>query len=813
LSGQAIVDVSGEPNSTWSASRWDPREARASRPSTAVHAETGGIASPALMRDVTRAGRSSVRDELAVIGVVPTMSKLYRPSPGVVARSALVERVRAAHPDVITVTAPAGYGKSTFAAELTSGDRRPTAWVSLSAAEDDPAALLTYVALALDDIEPIDPGCVSALWARSPKIGTSALQQFGAMLAGRRQPFTLVLDDVHELVSRDVLDTLPVLVGELPRGSTIVLASRRAIPLPLGRLRVSRRLVEIGPAELAFDAAEAALIFDQLGLDVSPTEIAGMVERTEGWPVALYLAALALSAGGGAMPEVVGSLPGDHRYLAEYFGEELLAKLDADVASFLMEASCLERISGSCCDEVLQRRGSAALLEALQQRTLLVIPLDDRRESYRFHHLMSEFLQSELRRRDPGRRDAVHLRASDWCDANGDGDGAVMHALRGGDLDRAESMVLRWFGTVGTANRPYPTTERWVALFSAHDIGDRPLLMTVAAWSRFGTGEPGVCVQWLRRAAASLHELHPDDVHGTVAPVGLALARALIEPLTPAEMATEARYVHEHVGLGEGHPMSCLAWGAAEFMLGDEAEAVQRLREGADTTLARPLPVGNCLAHLAVIDIEHGRWAEATDAARRARALLDPVAGFPLSVLVLAVSVLVETHAGRAADAEADRLRCRHLLIDLLDTAPWLNLQARIALARAAVLVGDGLEAAALLDEAEEILDTTAGALRVAQQVAAIRHDVMPRDRSQRCGPSSLTTAERRVLQLLPTHLTVAEIADRLYVSRSTVKTQASAIYSKLGTSSRGGAVEAAVSAGLLDTAARYAGAESATRR
>jgi LuxR family maltose regulon positive regulatory protein len=757
------------------------------------------------MIDVEGVRRGLVRDELAAIGFVPTASKLYRPPRGLVPRSALVERVRAAGADVLTVTAPAGYGKSTFAAELSAGDPRPTAWVSLSATEDEPAGLLTYVALALDEIEPVDPDCVSALWDRSPKIGTSALQRFGAMLACRRQPFTLVLDDVHELASTDVLDALPTLVAELPRGSTIVLVSRRAIPLPLGRLRVIRRLVEVGPAELAFDAAEAARLFDHLGLDVAGAETARLVERTEGWPVALYLAGLALSAGGDPMPHAVGSVAGDHRYLAEYFGEELLGSLDVDVASFLMEAACFDRVSGPFCDDVLQRSGSAALLEALRRRTLLVLPLDDRREWYRFHHLMAEFLQAELGRRDPGRRTAVHRRASEWCDVRGDADGAVMHALLGGDLDMAESMILRWLGTVATSNRRYPSTDRWVGLFTRHDVGRRPLLMIVAAWSRFAAGEPGASLQWLRRAAASLRELHPPDVDGMVAPVGLALARAIIVPLPITEMAAEARYVREHVGLGEGHPMACLASGAAAFMLGDEVGAVRLFREGADTTLVRPMAEANCLALLAVIDIEHGRWTEATIVGRRARALLDDVAEIPTTALVLAVSVLVETHAGRSADAEADRVRCRQHLIDLLDAAPWLNLEARVALARAAVISGDRVEAAALLDEAESILDSAPGATRVAEQVAAVRRELTTRDRSHTFGPSSLTTAERRVLQMLPTHLTVAEIADRLYVSRNTVKSQTIAIYRKLGTSSRSAAVSVAVSAGLLDDTARHA--------
>jgi LuxR family maltose regulon positive regulatory protein len=233
-------------------------------------------------------------------------------------------------------------------------------------------------------------------------------------------------------------------------------------------------------------------------------------------------------------------------------------------------------------------------------------------------------------------------------------------------------------------------------------------------------------------------------------------------------------------------------------MLGDEVEAVQRFREGADTALERPLAVANCLAHLAVVDVEHGRWTEATAAARRARALLGDAHAFTSAVLVLAVNVLVETHAGRGADMDTDREICRSHLAGLLGIAPWLNLQARVVLARAALIRGDRADADSLLAEVDAILETVPDAAGVEQQVGAIRRLVPARDTSSGYGPSSLTTAELRVLRLLPTHLSVREIADRLYVSRNTVKSQTIAIYRKLGTSSRRGAIEVAVLAGLL---------------
>jgi LuxR family transcriptional regulator, maltose regulon positive regulatory protein len=745
--------------------------------------------------------RLSVGEELEAIGFVPIPSKLYPPSPGIVSRAPLVARVRARRGEVVAVTAPAGYGKSTFIAELVAADPRPIAWLSLSSTENDPAALLTYIALALDRIEPVEATRVTALWTRTPKLGTTVLAQFISLLAGR-QPFVLVLDDVHELTDRDVLDLLPVLIAELPAGSTFVVGSRTAMPLPVGRMRVKRRLVEVGPADLAFDAVETAALLRSLGHEAPAIGTARLVERTEGWPVAIYLAALAQDARGGDLADVLADFAGDHRFLADFLGDELLAGLDPSLASFLMEASCFERASGPLCDGVLERTDSSVLLAGLQRRNLLVIPLDDRREWYRFHHLLSEFLRSELRRRDPDRFATIHRRASDWYQAHGEADGAVMHAVLGGDLDRAEALVMHWFGRFTTSGH-YPSVERWLGMLPADALDTHPGLMVVAAHGRFRDSEPAAAAQWLDRAAEALPERHPDDVHGLVVPVQLALSRAIISPLGPLEMIAESRYAYDHVGLGEGHPLSCLCMGAAAFMLGDDAQAERWLREAAETTLDRPTVVGSALAHLAVVEVERDRWEAAADLAQRAKVIVGRSIQLPPSNLVLAVNVLVETYDGGGKAAEADWQGCRGLLTGLLHVAPWLNLQSRVALARAALIRGNRAEAAALVDEAETILRSVPDAVGVARQLASLRRGVSTRP-AQDHGPAALTTAELRVLQLLPTHLSIAAMADRLYVSRNTVKSQTIAIYRKLGTSSRSGAVEAAVELGLLDIAARH---------
>lgn len=753
------------------------------------------------MSQVEGAKRTGLRAHLHRVGFRAVESKVYRPSQGLISRGRVVAEVQGRGGDVLTVTAPAGYGKTTFVAELTTEDPRPTAWVSVTATDNDPSTLLTYVALAIDAIEPVEPACVTELWERRPTIGAPSLQQFGAMFATRRAPFTLVLDDVHELIERDARDVLSVLVSDLPTGSSIVLVGRAETPLPLGRLRVRRRVVELGGAELAFDVGEAGLLFDELGVVMSTTELTQLVERSEGWPVAMYLVALAHASGRAPLARLADEFAGDHRFLVDYLGDEVLAQLDPDVAAFLMDASCLDRLSGSLCDDVLQRVGSADLLERLRRQNMLVIPLDDRRQWYRFHHLMAEFLQAELLHQDPSRRCEVHRRASEWYHAQGDPDGAIGHAVSSGDLERAESLVMHWFGRIaGAGAGMFATVERWLARFSAQDLVARPGLMVAAAHGRFRAGEGGAAVQWLDRAIAALPDPHPPDARGPVAPVLLAVARAVIAPVNAAEMLAEARYAHDHAQLGEGHPLACLAMGAALFMLGDEVEAVRRLDECVEAPLQRRLVQASALAHLAVIDVEHGRWAEATSLARRARQLLGPSVAVPTGNLVLAMSVLTGTRSDASDDVEHDRLLCRQHLGDLVNTAPWLNLQVRIALAHAAQLRGAHLEATALLAEAGAILAVTPDAVRVEEQVAALRSQVaLGPTRPQSFGPASLTTAELRVMQLLPTHLTVAEIADRLFVSRNTVKSQAISIYRKLGTSSRSGAVKAAAASGLLD--------------
>jgi len=203
------------------------------------------------------------------------------------------------------------------------------------------------------------------------------------------------------------------------------------------------------------------------------------------------------------------------------------------MARFLLEASCFESLSGSMCDDVLERTGSAQLLESARERNLLVIPLDDRREWYRFHHLIAQFLRTELERRDPARKRTIHRRASDWCHAHGDADGAVRHAVLSNDLDHAESLVIHWFGRYAGVGQNQ-TIEGWLELFSADELDAHPGVMLSAAHACFNAGDPAGALHWLDRVEAAVPVRHPDDAVGPVTPVMLAISRAVFAPITPA---------------------------------------------------------------------------------------------------------------------------------------------------------------------------------------------------------------------------------------------------------------------------------------
>jgi LuxR family maltose regulon positive regulatory protein len=712
-------------------------------------------------------------------------------------RRSLIDRLLTPDADAILVTAPAGYGKSTMLAELAGLDARPTAWLTVDDADNDPTVLLTGIATALDSIEPVEWERFEELLRGPISIASPALRGFGWMLAERTVPFLLIIDDVHALTTNDSVDVLDALVAALPDGSTIALSARDGSRLHHAGLRRRRNIAEVRLDDLAFGASEVLQMGAAFGVELEQCEIEELVVRTEGWPLAVYLSLQSRDARARRGPET--AIGGNARLMAEYFSDVLLAALDPPTAEFLMAVSTFERVSGQMCDDVLERTGSAALLEDLERRNLLVISLDDHREWYRLHHLWAEFLSTEYERRGAGAGKRLAARASAWYEAHGEINAAVMSTARAGDLNGVERLVLTHFPEYASTAR-LATIDRWLAEFGRDDMMTRPLLMVVAGFSKWINGQGVAATEWLTLASVAVTTEYPETEPGWQPAVALAVLRANVGCRPATEMARDARYAYEHLAPGVNwRPVTCILRGAAAFMLGDDAAAERMFKEGAFGAVERPMVRAISLAHLAVVHIEREEWDAVAELVDQLQPMARAQELIPAMCLTTAVISLVAARGGDAEHAVERRRLCRGQLGGFDGISPWLNLQVRIALARSALTTGHRGEASTLLEEAEAILATVPDAVAVREQLATLRRSISARQHSGSHGPSSLTTAELRVLQYLPTHLSIAEIAERLFVSRSTVKTQSIAIYRKLGTSSRGGAVDIARDAQLID--------------
>ena len=368
--------------------------------------------------------------------------------PGLVARSALVDRLATASGPVISVVAPPGYGKTILLGQWATRVSSRVAWVSCDDADNDPVVLLSALAVALNGIQPIDQRVFAALV--SSGAGITSVPRLVSVIAQIPGRVAVVLDHVEAVTSKEGRDVIAEFAARLPLGWQLALASRTDPPLPTGRLRAQGGLVEVSAADLAMDSPEASALLKGAGVQASAARVDELLQLTEGWAAGLYLAALAMRAGA-PESDVRSRFAGDDRFMGDYLRSELLEHLSDAEVSFMCRTSVLDRMCGSLCDAVLQRRGSGQFLEWMERRNLLVVALDRRREWYRYHHLLRELLETELLRREPDLVADLHLRAASWYEANRAPETAIGHAIHAGDFDRAVRLVLAVMSPSGPA--------------------------------------------------------------------------------------------------------------------------------------------------------------------------------------------------------------------------------------------------------------------------------------------------------------------------------------------------------------------------
>jgi LuxR family maltose regulon positive regulatory protein len=610
------------------------------------------------------------------------------------------------------------------------------------------------------------------------------------------RPVTVVLDNLELLVNQECLDAVAELALRLPEGSQLALASRARPSLPEALSRPRGQLVEVGADELAMDEREARALLERAGARLGDAEVTELLDRTNGWPVGLYLASAA--APDESRRAAGAAVAGNGHPVAGQPPAGLLARLSEPTVAFLTRTAVLDQLSGPLCDAVLQVSGSQQVLASLAGSNLLLVPVDRRHRWYRYHQLLRELLLAELDRREPELVPELHRRAAAWYEGDGRPELAVEHAQAAGDDDRVARLVAALAFPAYAGGR-VETARRWFRWFEDRGLGERhPRVAVLGAQLEALLGNAAGAERWAAAAERGRRPAAPDGaLDASVAVLRTFLCRDGMAGMRADAAAAWA-------GLAPDDP-----WRATALLMEGIANLLDGQAELADPILGRAAEVADrlgaapaasaALGERALIAMERRQWEEAGRLAERAVAVLRAghLEDYAMAAFVHTVAARAALHLrdpARAREHLAEAVRLRPLLTSAM---PHRSVQTLLELARAYLALEDVAGARAVLRQAGEIISQRPG-LGVLPGQAAELTATLDRIGQGTVGASSLTAAELRLLPLLSTHLTLLEIGDRLYLSRNTVKTQAMSIYRKLGVSSRSEAMQRVRDLGLL---------------
>ena len=448
------------------------------------------------------------------------VTKLFIPPrrPELVTRPRLTERLdQGLQRKLSLISAPAGFGKTTLVSEWVhhlqsqaSKDNHNEcciAWLSLDEGDNDPARFLSYLISALMQVEAIEParreGLLGVLQTPQPPaiqvILTTVINQMTAV-PGR---IILVLDDYHLIDSSQVDAALTFLLERLPQQMHLLIATREDPQLPLPRLRVRGQLTELRAADLRFTLAEAAEFLNEvMGLALSEEDIAALEKRTEGWIAGLQLAAISMQ-GFQDHAGFIQSFTGGHRLVLDFLIEEVLEQQPESVQTFLLKTSILNQLTGSLCDTLTDQNNGQSTLEMLDRANLFLIPLDNERRWYRYHHLFADLLHQRLRQTQPDWIERLHHRASEWYKRNGFIDEAIDHALRAEDFERATYLLEEHIDEIWQRGEQI-RLRRWQAALPAELLYSKPRLCILHAWFLLIGGQLDAAEQSLQAAEGAL---------------------------------------------------------------------------------------------------------------------------------------------------------------------------------------------------------------------------------------------------------------------------------------------------------------------
>ncbi|GAA1998478.1 LuxR C-terminal-related transcriptional regulator [Microbacterium pumilum] len=504
-------------------------------------------------------------------------TKLFVPPPRShgLSRPRLIRKLNdglAAGHTLTLISAPAGFGKTTVLSEWVNARRRADSdlrvgWVSLDGSDNDPVRFLSYVVAAYHAQDDGTDAAVSDP-NRSAESTLTALVN-DATRSQRR--VLLVLDDFQLIEDQSICDAVTFLLDHAPPNLHLAIASRSDPLLPLARLRARDELTELRAADLRFTAEEAAQFLARAtAMVLSADDVSALEARTEGWIAGLQLAAISLRERPD-VSEFVSAFTGSNRYIIDYLIEEVLERAPLHVREFLCQTAILDRLSGSLCDAVTGDADGAEMLAALERANLFVVPLDDHRQWYRYHHLFADVLKVRLLAQGIDHVNALESRASDWFERHGSPEEAVRHALAGSDFPRAARMIEATIPSV-RKSRQDATLLAWLALLPQTAIDARPVLQVFAAWAALVSGdiaavEPKLAAAEEQLAAATAGVAHESEPGGELSSlrVTIALYRGA---LAMAAGDTAAIGTHAQHALDAAASDDYLGRGAAAGMLG-----------------------------------------------------------------------------------------------------------------------------------------------------------------------------------------------------------------------------------------------------
>ena len=714
-----------------------------------------------------------------------------------VVRERLFERLRDGRGLRLSLVAcPAGFGKSTLLAAWREREarRRPAAWVSLDEGDDDAVVLWSHVIEALCRVCPGLPHEALAAMVASAPVLEVVLPRLVNELAEQGE-LVLVLDDFHRLSSPTARASIAWFVEHVPSTLQVVISTRTDPALPLGALRAHGQLLELRADELRFTGHEAdAFLNGGLELGLAAADVDLLVARTEGWPAGIYLAALSL-AGKADKHALVAAFDGTSAHVVDFLSSEVLGGYEPELQRFMLHTSVLERLCAPLCDALLEGAASAGALESLARSNLFLIPLDDRREWFRFHHLFAQILRLELERREPGTAPALHRRAFEWHSASGTTDEAIHHALAARAYAEAADLIAETWVHYANAGRTQSVLD-WLGRYPDELLRDDARLLVVQAWVLAMRGREAD----MRAAVARAREL--GQLASGPLPDGFSSLESSLALLGATFAWGDVSAVREHGARwseleradSPWRPVLTWALGWAHYCDGDLDGAERWLRETAE--IAPPADqwiVGiAAIADLSLIAGMRGRrddqrrLAAEADTLARERGLLDAIEDG-------------EVHTARgmwlAAEGRHEEARPeleQGVFLRRLWGQPLDLIDGLVSLAPTVAALGDARRAADLLAEAESLAAGCRDPGALPARVAAARAAAAPPNGDE------LSGRELTILRCLAGPLSEREIGRELYLSFNTVHSHVKAVYRKLGVSSRAEAVERARSERLI---------------